>query len=136
MVLDFSVNLVAVVVAAVVSFIIGFAWYSSALFGTRWMALSGIDAKKRNTKPMGLLMVGAFLTAFIISYALAIFVKSTSATGWMGGAAVGFLAWIGFVATIMLGGQFWEDEPFALYMINAGHYLVTFVVSGALVAAW
>ena len=43
-----AVNVVAVIIAAVANFIIGFIWFSPMVFGKRWQKLSGIDAKKMN----------------------------------------------------------------------------------------
>jgi len=38
-----SVNWLAVLVAAVAQMIVGFIWFSPALFGKTWMVLHGID---------------------------------------------------------------------------------------------
>ena len=38
MAVNFGVNYLAVVVAAVVALVIGFIWYSPPVFGNRWMA--------------------------------------------------------------------------------------------------
>ncbi|TME70083.1 MAG: DUF1761 family protein, partial [Chloroflexi bacterium] len=38
MAVNFGVNYLAVVVAAVVALVIGFIWYSPRVFGNRWMA--------------------------------------------------------------------------------------------------
>ena len=41
MAVNFGVNYLAVVVAAVVALVIGFIWYSPPVFGNRWMAYLG-----------------------------------------------------------------------------------------------
>lgn len=48
----------------------------------------------------------------------------------------GFWAWLGFVATIMLGMTLWEGKPFRLYLLNAGYQLLNLLVMGAILAAW
>jgi hypothetical protein len=38
-----GINVLAVIVAAVVAFVMGGLWYSSVLFGKAWMTLRGMD---------------------------------------------------------------------------------------------
>ena len=52
----------------------------------------------------------------------------------MGGIKVGIMAWLGFVAPTMLGSVLWENKSWNLYAINAGYYLVSFALMGAVLA--
>ncbi len=45
-------NWLAMLVALVASFVIGFIWYHKALFGTTWMQLVGLNAEKIKSTPM------------------------------------------------------------------------------------
>src|SRR5689334_12610430 len=74
--LVFQVNYLAVIVAAIVLFVLGGLWYSPVLFARRWIALQGrteeqmrADAARSNMPVMYLL---AFLTALIIAWAMAV----------------------------------------------------------------
>ena len=40
-----AINLMAVLLAALISYIIGWAWYSQSLFGKQWMKLTGVTQK-------------------------------------------------------------------------------------------
>ena len=54
MAVNFGVNYIAVVVAAVVALVIGFIWYSRPVFGNRWMAYLGTtQAQLGNPGPSG-----------------------------------------------------------------------------------
>ena len=54
MIVNFGVNYFAVIVAAVVAMVIGFAWYSPQVFGNRWMAYLGTtQAQLGNPGAMG-----------------------------------------------------------------------------------
>ncbi len=139
MVADIAVNYVAVVVAAVVAFLIGWAWHSPLLFGKMWMELSGMTEKKMKSMPKDAMMksmVGGFITTLISAYVLAHFVGYTQATTAVAGAMTGFWAWLGFTATVQMGGVLWEGKPFKLFLIGAGHTLVGMLVMGAILASW
>ncbi len=58
----------------------------------------------------------------------------SQATTAMEGMMVGFWAWLGFVATIMLGKVIWEMTPVKLYGINVAYYLVSLLLMGAILA--
>ena len=134
-----AVNFVAVIVAAVVSMAIGMAWYSPALFGKEWMKLSRISPQRiRSAKAKGMekTYVIGFIVNLIMAYVLAHTVYYSGARTAMDGAFVGFFVWLGFIATVMLGMVLWEGKPVKLYVINAGHYLVSLLVMGAILAVW
>ena len=55
MAVNFGVNYLAVIVAAVVALVIGFAYYAPQTFGKRWMAYLGTtQAELGNPGPMGM----------------------------------------------------------------------------------
>ena len=134
-----DVNLLAVLVAAVASFVLGFLWYSPFLFGNMWMELSGISkakAGKAKSKGMGMQMVAAFAGALVMSYVLAHFVSYTQSTTIMDGAVAGFWLWLGFIATVTLGMVLWEGKPVKLYLLNNAHQLLSLMIMGAILAVW
>lgn len=53
-----------------------------------------------------------------------------------GGAFVGFLAWLGFVAAPSFPQGLYENRPFKLFAINTGYWLVGLLISGGLLAVW
>ena len=130
-----AVNWMAIIAAAVASFIIGFAWYSPALFGRQWMKLMGM---KTMGKKGGMMkgMALEFAGALVLSYVLFHFLRYAGAVTWMDGAVGGFWVWLGFFATAGLGMVAWERKPWSLYFINMGAMLVSLLVMGAIVAGW
>ena len=132
-----EINYVAVLVAAVVAFVVGFVWYNPKVFGTMWMRLAKVnpdsaEAKKMMTQSI----VMGFVTTAISAYVLAHFVAVWGAADFIDAVQLGFWVWLGFVATVLLGGVLWEKKPIAVYIINAGHYLVTLLIMGAILAIW
>ncbi len=132
------INYVAVIVAAIVSMGIGFLWYGP-LFGKAWIKLSGMsmkDMEKKKKKGMTKTYVIAFIGTLVMAYVLAHFVDYVGATTLSAGAELGSWLWIGFFAPTLLGIVLWEGKSWKLYLLNVGHYLVTLVVMGAILAVW
>ena len=129
-----AINWLAVIVAAVVKFAIGAVWFT-ALFGKRWRALQGVpegavdgrpchrDDRADHRRPDHGLRPGPLLGHY-------------GATDLWDGVLIGFMAWLGFVATIMVGQIFYEKKKPELIAIGAGYQLVGIVVMGAILAVW
>ncbi len=138
MVSTVSINYLAVLVAAIVSMVIGFLWYGP-IFGKAWMRLMKIDKKKideAKKKGMTTSYVVMFISALIMNYVLAHFVKYLGSRTFMDGMQAGFWLWLGFIATVQVGIVLWEGKPVKLYLINAAHYLVALMVTGGILAIW
>ena len=64
-----DVNWLAVIVGAVVAFIVGWLWYSPALFGKQWAAGNNVElgsASKMPVAAMVLQAIGLFLVAWFV----------------------------------------------------------------------
>ena len=130
-----GVSWVAVIVAAIANIVIGFIWYLPQVFGTRWAALAGRALPTAGQIPP-MTYVAGIVTALISAYVLAVIEGGLGASGISQGAVVGFLAWLGFVATTSYGSVLWEGRPMMYWGINAGNSLVGFVVMGAIIGYW
>ncbi|MEK6937090.1 MAG: DUF1761 domain-containing protein [Nanoarchaeota archaeon] len=134
-----DVNLLAVLVSAVVSMIVGMSWYSQTLFGKEWMKLMNIskkDIEKAKNKSMKKEITAAFVSNLVLAYVLSLFLKYTGASTASEGLIVGFLVWLGFQATLALGSVLWEGRPVKLYLINVAHYLVNLLVLSLILVSW
>jgi len=130
-----GINYLAVLVAAIVSMVIGSLWYSPVLFGNLWMHASGWtkEAMERERgKGMAGKYVGMFIGALIMSLVLAHFVQWTGVDTWLKGAVLGLVTTIGFIATAALGGPLFEGRKWSLYWINVFYYAVQLIIIGAL----
>ncbi len=133
-----NVNWLAIVVAAAASMGLGMWWYSPKAFGKAWIKASGLkkkDLKKLQKKNMGPTFFWATVAALVTAFVLEKFAMMLNATTIGTGAYIGFWAWLGFVATTQLSGVLWAGQKLKLYKINALHYLVVYVIMGAIVAA-
>ena len=135
MIVNFGVNYLAVIVAAVLAMVIGFAWYSPRVFGDRWMAYLGTtQAQLGNPGPMG--MAVGVVSALLNAWVLAVLAMNLGATTISHGVMLGVLCWLGFMATITAAQISFEKKPWALWAVNNGHNLLVQIVMAAIVTAW
>lgn len=130
----FAVSWLAIIIAAIVKFAIGAVWYT-ALFGGRYRALLGVPegAPAEGMVPSLIVQIVGDL---IMAYILARFIVHYGDPTLLAGILVGFMAWLGFVVTIMAGTIYYEKRPPEFVAINAGYQLVGIVVMGAIIGWW
>jgi hypothetical protein len=129
-----QMNIWAVLVAALSTFLIGGLWYSPAVFGKAWMRennLSEEELKKSNTAKIFFI---AFILAIIAAINLAMFMGPEDKLAM--GALWGFLAGFGWVATFVGTHYLFERKSFTLFLINAGYSIVSLTLMGVILAAW
>lgn len=129
--MEIHIDLLTVVIAAFLNLFIGYVWYSNWLFGPNWMKYKKV---KKVDHGMGK-MLGAFVISFIIAYFLAFFEAALGITSVTDGMFVGFLLWLGFVATTQIGALLWEKAPFKLFVIDTGYKLLSFLVMSGVIGA-
>ena len=138
-VMQFDVNLLAVLVAGLAYFMIGGLWYSPALFAKAWVAATGkTDAEIREGMKgrVGLAYVGSVVGAIVAALILANLVRAMSITKGYDGAQLGFFCWVGLSVGATISGAMFEGRSKNLYLINQGYQLAGFMAMGAILAAW
>ena len=134
-----DVNYLAVLVSAIVSFIIGGLWYSPLLFGNAWMKSGGFSEKnieKAKKKGMGKLYFITFIASLLMAFVLSHFVQYLTAQTFSEGMQAGFWIWLGFIVPVLLGGVLWEGKSLKFYLINIAYWLVNLIIIGGLLAVW
>ncbi len=114
-----GVNWLAVIVGAVVAFLIGWLWYSPKLFGTKWAAGSRVDLGSATSMPVGA-MVAQFVGLFLMSW----FVGVTAASNAL---LTVVLATVAFTVLNYSGGSFSGKSDYAK-AVDAGYWIVALVV--------
>jgi len=134
----FHVNFMAVLVATITVFILGWLWYSPLLFYKPWMRARGMDpaaAMAGAKMPTGKLVI-EFVRCFVLAYGIAHFATALGITNWMVAAHFGLLLWIVFPVVLLTGSVIWENVPVKVAVIHAGDWLVKMLVISIIVSLW
>ena len=132
------VNNAAVLVSGVVIFVLGGLWYSPLLFAKRWVALVGKseDELKANAGSVPLSYILVFACGVFTAFLMALVVGNFSPAGALDGAIIGAICWFGFAGATSFGTALFSGKPKALWLIDSGFNLVSFVVAGVILATW
>ena len=135
------VNLLAVLVAAISTMVVGFIWYSPILFAKPWMREMGYDPDdkvkiKEMQKSAGPSYFGSFVASLISAFVLALFFHWLQVRSLHNGLLTSFHVWLGFVATVQFTDALFQKKSMKLFAINTGFQLVSFIAMGAILAAW
>ena len=129
------INWLAVLAAAVSTFVLGGLWYSKALFGRAWMSANNFSetdlAKSNLLKIFGLSLIFAVIMAANLAAFLA---EPKTTAAW--GATAGFLAGFGWVTLAIATIGLFERRSWKYILINGGYMTVSFVIMGLIIGAW
>ena len=136
--MNISINYLAVLVAAAISFVIGGIWHGP-LFGKAEMAGRGATPEQlaAGPKPKPAQMLAVFLCLIVVAWALALLSGYLHLATWMQGLKLGVVCWIAISTTtflvehIMTAGR----KSSVLY-IDASSWLITYAVSAIVVTVW
>ena len=126
----YEVSFLPVLLAGIVSFVIGYVWYHPRVFGGLWMRLARVTPEnvERGKRQMPIYAPAALVGSMLIAYVMNHFGIAWGVFEIVGAVKFGFLCWLGFVVPTMLGSVLWEHRPFGLYLLNAAYWLVSFMV--------
>ena len=132
---ELQITYLAVVVAALATMFVGALWYSPLLFGKIWLKAHGYSQEQMQ-KAAGRAYTVSTFCYVVMAFVLAVLVSYVGVSTVLQGAFLGFLVWIGFLATLGLTAHVFSKKPWATYLIDAGYQLVYAVVMGVILAAW
>ena len=136
-----GLNLLAVLVAAISTMVVGFLWYSPILFAKPWMREMDYDpADKARVQEMqksaGPAYMGSFVASLVSAFVLALFFHWLRVQSLHLGLMTSFHVWLGFVATVQLTGALFMKQSMKLFAINTGYQLVCYLAMGAILTVW
>jgi len=133
-----KINYPAVIVAAIVHFIIGGLWYG-LIFGNQFIQLIGWSPEKlaqMEKQSHGWQYAVAFISSFVLVYILAHFLQYTKAKSAVAGIQTAFWLWLGFVVATQISTVVFEERRLGLYLINIGYQFVACALSGVILVLW
>src|SRR5467141_2877330 len=132
------VNYIAVLVAAIVVFVLGWLWYSPLLFYKPWMRARGLDpvAAMAGAKMPGGKLLVELVRCLLLAYVIARFVALLGIASFFGAVHFGLFLWIGFPVNILTGSVLWENTWVKGAAIHACDWLVKLLVIPIIVTLW
>jgi hypothetical protein len=133
-----DINILAVVLAALSAFFLGFLWYT-VIFARPWQQLIGMGEKGKGagstneTPDLGRLLIGSLALEVIMAVVLAGFIGKDADL--LEGLKIGVTAGAGFVALAFGVNYMFEGKPIKLWLINASYNIVVFAVMGLIIGA-
>lgn len=125
-----NLSWLAIALASVSAFVLGFFWYSPILFSKRWMKENGFTEESLKDANMVKIFGTAFLLMVFAAFNLAMFIGPA---GLAFGTMAGFLAGFGWVFTFMGVTYLFERKSFVLFLINGCYSVVSLTVMGLII---
>jgi hypothetical protein len=116
-----EINILAVLAAAVATFVLGGLWYSPALFGKAWQREAGISDEQMRTANKARIFGFAFVLSLIAALVFALFLGPRPPMALGLGAGINYL---------------FERRSLKLFLINGGYHTLQFTIIGLLLALW
>ena len=136
---EMQINMMAVLVAVVANFILGFLWYTP-LFGKAWATEMGFDT---NVKPSGgemakgliFMVIGNFFLAYVFAHNMAAWsyvpgMDEMSNSANIMNAVI--FTWLGFYLPVDIGAVAWEKKSWKLFGINTGYHFAMLLVAAVI----
>lgn len=134
--MNFQINYLAVLTAAVAQMILGALWYSPVLFAKPWMKLLGMKESDMKKEGMGLKYGLTFIFALIMPYVLSHFLQAAGVSTIQDGLTVAFWAWLGFSLATFAPSYIFLGKPWKLLAIDNGYHLVGMLIASVILTLW
>ena len=158
-------NFLAILVAALSSFVVGFVWYNPKVFGTIWVKEAGLTQEQIDKgnllKIFGLTFIYSFMLAFMMpslvihqmgpigmiggpdmiaaakpSYAAFIADYGDAFRTYKHGALHGFISGIFIALPIVSINGLFEHKTWKHMSIQAGYWIINMTIMGSIICGW
>jgi uncharacterized protein YacL len=131
-----GVNYLAVIVAAIMAFIFGAAYYG--LLSKPWMKAARIQPKEGvgGAMPPAPLLINSIVCGLIMAWVLAAVLGSMGAAGIAAAVTAAFFLWLGFIATTIAVNQRYQGYGWNLTVIDAIHWLGATLIMAIVIGWW
>jgi hypothetical protein len=130
-----TINWLAVIAAALSSFLLGGLWYSPLLFAKAWQRANGFTDKQVKGGNLVKIFGFSFVFSFIMALNLAMFLSNPE-TDISWGIMAGFLAGFGWSFMSIGITAMFERRSWSYIFINGGYQVLALVLMGAILGAW
>jgi len=128
-----QVNYVAVLVSAILQWLLGALWYG-LIFRKSWRKLVGYgEGEKPKNAVLG--AIASLIGCFVLSFTLA-HVEWIGTGVFTAGAKLGVICWFGFMAAPLFTQHIYENRRANLLAINSAYWLLAMALGGGILAAF
>ena len=130
----YGISLLPIVIATVLSVLIGAVWYSKQLFGAIWAHEAGVDVSTLGEQKVRTLAASAlqqFVSVYILAHIILIADAFPGVTAFTGGVWVAIL-----VAAAGMSPVIFEKKSVTYFLVTTGYTVVTIVVSTLVISRW
>jgi hypothetical protein len=134
-----QLNWLAVIVGAVIYFVLGAIWFAPPVFGRPWMAAIGWDDSRPRPEMNPVSYVGPALFYLIASIVTGLLAKATESDTAAEGVLLGLVVAVGYALTVTATDAVFDPnkpKPWTWFVISGAYHLVSLVVIGVLVSVW
>ena len=128
-----QINWLAVIVATVAAFMVGFLWYS-ILFSKVWQKEVKLNPDEMKNANMPMIFGSAFGLNLIAAVVLAMFLGRHS--GWAFGLMASLMVAIAWIGTALGTNYLFARKSLKLFFIDAGYFIVYYAVMGIILGIW
>lgn len=132
-----NINYMAVAIATIASYALGFAWYHWVLFGEAWASALGITKEEAdNTEGLGGAFIISLISGLAKSICIALLIAVMNISGILGGAFLGAIIASIFTVTSLGYYNGFARTPSKLTLINSAHGFVELSLIGAIIGVF
>ncbi|EGG94118.1 putative integral membrane protein [gamma proteobacterium IMCC1989] len=132
-----NINYIAVAIATIASYLLGFAWYHWAVFGEVWAnALNITKEEADNTEGLGGAFIVSLVSGLTKALCVALLMAATNISGVLNGAFFGAVVAIVFIVTSLGYYNGFARTSSKLTLINSTHSIVEITLVGAIIGAF
>jgi hypothetical protein len=129
-----NINYIAVAIATITSYVLGFTWYHWAIFGESWANALGITKEEAdNTEGLGGAFIMSLISGLTKALCVALLMAAINISGIINGAFFGAIIAAVFIFTSLGYYNSFARTPSKLTLINSAHSIVELTLIGAVI---
>ena len=132
-----NINYMAVAIATISSYVLGFAWYHWAILGEAWANALGITKEQAdNTEGLGGAFIVSLISGLLKTLCIALLMAAINITGILHGALFGALVATAFIVTSLGYYNGFARTSSKLTVINSAHSIVELTLIGSVIGVF
>ena len=129
-----EVNYIAVLLASIIAFLVGWLWYSKIMFADVWMREMNFSPEDLGNPNVS--MIGSGVMILLISLGIGILIQWLDLSSLFSVLALGFSIWFLGSLPVELNGVFFGGKSKTLFFIHTGHKLAEILTISLIIGLW